>query len=108
MGRTATARADAALGARAPLLRGSPAPLGAIPFLDVGNTWLFSGASFSPEVLQGKSADAIASQLTDPNSDVATGVNGTANVMTAAICDALGTEAPHDVCPSAVQDELPH
>ncbi|HEY7136381.1 MAG TPA: DUF929 family protein [Acidimicrobiia bacterium] len=70
---------------------------GAIPFIDFGGKYLVSGASYDPGVLQGKSADAIATALSDPSSAVAKGAVGTANVMTAAICT-LTHDQPATVC----------
>ncbi|MET1007707.1 MAG: DUF929 family protein [Propionibacteriaceae bacterium] len=73
---------------------------GSIPFVDIGGKYIISGASFSPEVLQGKSHQQIADALSDPDSDIAKGVNGAANLITAAIC-ATTTGAPTAVCTSA-------
>lgn len=70
---------------------------GSIPFVDFGNRYIISGATFDPKVLQGKSFEAIGSALNDPNSDVAKAALGAANTITAAICD-LTKGQPADVC----------
>jgi hypothetical protein len=70
---------------------------GAIPFVDLGGRYLISGASYDPTVLQGKSHEQIASALADPNSAIAKAVDGTANVITAAVCE-LTKGQPGEVC----------
>jgi hypothetical protein len=72
---------------------------GAIPFIDIGNKYLISGASYSPQILQGKSWSQISSALSDPSSPIAKGVDGTANMITAAICKITGDQ-PANVCTS--------
>jgi hypothetical protein len=68
-----------------------------IPFIDIGGKYVISGASYSPAVLQGKSAAQIAAALADPTSPIAQGVDGTANVITAAVCAITGG-TPSSVC----------
>ena len=70
---------------------------GAIPFVDFGNKYLVSGASFSPQVLAGKSWAQISSALSNPKSPIAQAVDGTANVLIATICK-LTNNQPTDVC----------
>jgi len=72
---------------------------GSIPFLDVGNKYVITGASYSPQVLQGLSKAQIASQLGDASSPVAQAIDGTANNITAAICSVTGNQ-PSSVCDS--------
>lgn len=72
---------------------------GGIPFLDIGGRYVSQGASYSPDVLKGKSRAEIAAALSDPNDPVAKAVDGTANLITAAVCDATGAQ-PTDVCTS--------
>jgi Domain of unknown function (DUF929) len=72
---------------------------GAIPFLDIGGKWMISGASFDPDVLKGKTHEEIATAMGDPKSDIAKAVDGTANVITAALCT-LTKNAPTTVCSS--------
>ena len=69
---------------------------GSIPFLDIANRYVVTGASFSPQVLQGLSRQQIADQLDNPSSPVAQAVDGTANAITAAISAVTGNQ------PSAV------
>jgi len=75
---------------------------GAIPFVDFGNKYLISGASYSPQVLAGLSWPTIASDLSNPNSAVAKAVDGTANYITAAICQLTGNQ-PASACTTTVK-----
>jgi hypothetical protein len=79
---------------RPPYTTGSP---GGIPFLDVGGSYLSAGASFDPQLLAGKSHRQIAAALSDPASPIATAVDGSANVLTAALCE-LTDQQPTEVC----------
>jgi len=58
---------------------------GAVPFLDIGNQYVLAGAQYDPQVLAGLSAAQIASQLGDPSSPVARAIDGSAQVIIAAI-----------------------
>jgi thiol-disulfide isomerase/thioredoxin len=79
-------------------------PKGSIPFIDFGGKYTISGASYSPGVLAGKTADQITAALSDPGSAITKGIVGTSNVMTATIC-ILTNDQPSAVCSnSAVQD----
>ena len=73
---------------------------GSIPFVDIGGKYLISGASYDPTVLQGKTHAQIAAALSDPTSPIAKAVDGTANLITAAICKTTAS-APAAVCSSA-------
>ncbi|HEY2519870.1 MAG TPA: DUF929 family protein [Streptosporangiaceae bacterium] len=75
---------------------------GAIPFVDIGNKYMISGASFSPQVLQGKTWSQIATALKNPSSPIAKAVDGTANYITAAICKVTGNQ-PASACTPAVK-----
>jgi len=75
---------------------------GAIPFIDFGNKFLISGASYSPEVLQGKTWSEVAAALSDPASPISQGAVGAANSMTAAICK-LTNNQPATACTPAIQ-----
>jgi thiol-disulfide isomerase/thioredoxin len=75
---------------------------GAIPFVDFGNKYIISGASYSPQVLQGKTWSEVASSLSDPNNSISQGVNGAANLITAAICK-LTNNQPASACTPAVK-----
>lgn len=70
---------------------------GSIPFIDFGGKYILSGATYSPQVLQGKSADQIAAAMSDPSSEIAQGAVGSANLLTAAICAATD-QKPANVC----------
>jgi hypothetical protein len=70
---------------------------GSIPFLDLAGQYIVEGASYDASVLQGRDWEAIATSLSDPASPQAQGILGTANVLTAAMCET--TEgSPDDVC----------
>ena len=58
---------------------------GAVPFLDLANQDVLAGAQYNPQVLAGLSASQIASQLRNPSSPVAKAIDGSANVIIAAI-----------------------
>ena len=73
---------------------------GSIPFVDIGGRYLISGASYNPQLLAGKTHQQVASALAQPSSPIAQAVDGTANVITAAIC-ATTKNAPSSVCSSA-------
>jgi hypothetical protein len=75
-------------------------PQGSIPFLDIANRYVITGASFSPQVLQGLSRSQIAAQLEDPTSAVAQAIDGAANDITAAISSVTGNQ-PASVADSA-------
>jgi hypothetical protein len=62
---------------------------GSVPFLDIGNRYILAGAQFDPQVLAGLSATQIAAQLRDPSSSVAQAIDGSANVIVAAIDQVL-------------------
>jgi Domain of unknown function (DUF929) len=73
---------------------------GAIPFTDLGGKFVSSGASFDPQLLAGKTHAQIAGALADPSSNIAQGIDGTANAYTAALCELTGAK-PANVCSSA-------
>jgi hypothetical protein len=66
---------------------------GSVPFLDIGNRYILAGAQFDPQVLAGLSAPQIAAQLRDPSSPVAQAIDGSANVIVAAINQVLHAQA---------------
>jgi hypothetical protein len=72
---------------------------GGIPFIDIGGKYVISGASYDPQTLHGMTHEQVAAALSDPTSPVAKAINGTANVITAAICDSTGNQ-PSNVCKS--------
>jgi len=73
---------------------------GSIPFLDFGNKYLVSGASYSPQIITGMAGSDIAAALADPTSAQAQAILGAANAFTAAICAMTGGQ-PGSVCTSA-------
>jgi hypothetical protein len=75
-------------------------PQQSFPFLDIGGSFVVSGASYDVGVLQGKTASQISALLGSADSDVAQSVIGTANVLTAAICT-LTAQKPSNVCQAA-------
>lgn len=70
---------------------------GSFPFLDIGGKYVITGASYLPSVLAGKTHEQIAAALSDPGSSVARAVDGTANVITAAVCASTANK-PAAVC----------
>jgi hypothetical protein len=70
---------------------------GGIPFVDLGGKYVISGASFSPQVLAGLNWPQIDAALSDPHSAVAKAVDGSANALTAALCN-LTSQQPSSVC----------
>jgi hypothetical protein len=58
---------------------------GAVPFLDIADRYILAGAQYNPQVLAGLSAAQIASQLSQPASPVARAIDGSAQVIVAAI-----------------------
>ena len=65
---------------------------GSIPFLDIANRYVITGASFSPQVLGGLSRSQIAADLSNPDSAVAQAIDGAANDITAAIASVTGNQ----------------
>ena len=66
---------------------------GAVPFLDIGNQYILAGAQYDPQVLAGLSAAQIASQLGNSSSPVARAIDGSAQVIIAAINQVLHQHA---------------
>ncbi|HLL66641.1 MAG TPA: DUF929 family protein [Micromonosporaceae bacterium] len=72
---------------------------GSIPFINFANQAIMSGASYTPEVLAGQTAEQIAAALSDPASPVAKAVVGTANAFTTVLCS-ITQDQPATVCTS--------
>jgi hypothetical protein len=72
---------------------------GSIPFVDIAGRYVSSGASYSPQLLAGKSHAQVAAALADPSSAIAQAVDGTADVYTAALCQ-VTDQKPAKVCTS--------
>jgi thiol-disulfide isomerase/thioredoxin len=73
---------------------------GSIPFVDFGNKYMISGATYDSAVLQGKTWAQVAAALQDPSTPIAEGALGSANMLTAAICKITGNQ-PASVCAAA-------
>ncbi len=80
---------------------------GGIPFIDFGNKYAIFGASYSPGVLAGLSWSQIAADLSNPTSQVAKGIDGTANYLTAAICAMTGNQ-PASACTATIRSLETH
>jgi hypothetical protein len=63
----------------------------------VGNKYVSSGSYYVPDGLVGKTYQDIANQIKDTNSDLSRGVLGSANYLTAAICQ-VTKDQPASVC----------
>jgi len=70
---------------------------GSIPFIDIGNRYVLSGASYSPQDLANLQWQDIANDLADPNSTVSKDILGTTNYLTAALCT-MTHQQPGNVC----------
>ncbi len=80
------------------------------PFIDVGNQYTTVGASYNPLLLTDGSLNSwqnIANALSNPQSTASKGILGTANYMTAAICNVTGQQ-PGNVCTSPVIQQIAH
>jgi hypothetical protein len=83
---------------------------GVIPFVDIANKYVLSGASYSPQVLFNSSSQSlswqdIAKSLSHPGSPIAQNVLGTANYLTAGMC--LTThQQPGSVCNTEVIQKI--
>lgn len=66
---------------------------GAVPFLDIGGRYILAGAQYDPQLLAGLSQAQIAAQLRHPASPVAKAIDGSANVIIAAINNVVHQQA---------------
>src|SRR5438132_10617637 len=78
---------------------------GSIPFIDFGNQYASTGATYSPDAIGGMSWRAIADALKQPDSTQAKAIVGSANLITAAICK-ITADQPAAVCSSATIQNL--
>ncbi len=78
---------------------------GSIPFIDIGGQHVVIGVTYDPTVLQGKSAAQIAAAMHDPNSEIAKGAVGSANLLTAMICTTTHNQ-PAEVCSQPAITEI--
>jgi len=68
-----------------------------IPFVDFGNHYAFAGAMYLPDILGNMSWQQVADSLQQPGSPQARAILGSANLITAAICQISGQQ-PAAVC----------
>jgi hypothetical protein len=68
-----------------------------IPFVDFGNRYTFAGAMYVPDLLAGMTWQQVADALQQPASPQAKAILGSANLITAAICQLTGQQ-PAAVC----------
>jgi hypothetical protein len=73
---------------------------GSIPFVDLGGQYVLSGASYDPGLLSGMTHQQVVRAMQTPHSAVAQAVDGSANIITAALCT-LTHDQPANVCSSA-------
>ncbi len=78
----------------------SPESVGLLPFFNLAGRYVGVGSGFGTQLLSGNTHAEIAAALSKPTSYLARAIDGSANVLTAAICAVLGAEAPSDVCTS--------
>jgi hypothetical protein len=79
---------------------------GAVPFVDLGNRFMMTGATFSPGLLSGLSHEQIVAALASPDGPVGGAVLGSANAFTAALCALTGGQ-PGEVCTGAAARAYP-
>ncbi|MGC1709565.1 MAG: DUF929 family protein [Nitrosotalea sp.] len=72
-------------------------PQGGIPFVDIANQYMVSGSQYQPSLLSGMNWEQISSQLDNPNSSVAQGIDGAADTLISKICK-VTNEQPSNVC----------
>jgi thiol-disulfide isomerase/thioredoxin len=70
------------------------------PFVDIGNKYVIKAPSYDPATLANLTWAQVAADLHNPSSAPAQGADGTANLITAAICKVTGGQ-PGSVCNSA-------
>lgn len=70
------------------------------PFLFIGGRYVLHNSSYSPALLAGLTWDQIATKLKNPADPVTRAIVGNANILTAAMCVALG-DIPSSVCSSS-------
>ena len=72
-------------------------PGGSIPWIAFGGKFVQSGASVDPAIFAGKSQVEIARAIADPTTGISQAVLGSANVLTARLCQ-LTQDQPKAVC----------
>lgn len=73
-------------------------PQGSIPWIDFGGSYSVTGASVDPTTLTGDQV-SISQQIADPNSTIGKEALGSANLITARLCE-LTKNQPANVCAS--------
>lgn len=71
-----------------------------VPFVDIGNKVMITGAPIDPQLLAGMTQEQVASTLSNPKSDVTKAIVGTANALIAGVCNVDGQQ-PSAVCSDA-------
>jgi hypothetical protein len=69
---------------------------GQFPFIDVGGKYQF-GVQYDAGLLAGRTQAEIADAMSDPDSKIAQAIDGSANLLTAAICDVTNGK-PSNTC----------
>lgn len=82
-------------------------PTGTIPFIDFANRYQLPKASYQPDVMVGMSQLSFARALQDPQSAQAQAILGSANLLTAAICQTTANQ-PAAVCTGAAIQSIEH
>jgi uncharacterized protein DUF929 len=75
-------------------------PGGSIPFIDYGGKATANGASVDPSIFAGKTQAQIATEIADPSTAISKAVLGSANVISARLCQ-LTNNQPANVCTSS-------
>ncbi len=75
----------------------SSSSAGAIPFIDIGNKFVSTGAYYSATDISGLSWTDISGQVQNTKTQVSKDILGTANYLTSAICSATNNQ-PASVC----------
>jgi uncharacterized protein DUF929 len=75
------------------------------PFVDFGNRFSFDGATYNVFQLQGTDWQGVINALKQPSSSFAQGILGSANVITAGLCELSGQQ-PQQVCADPVIQRL--
>jgi hypothetical protein len=75
-------------------------PGGSIPFIDYGGKATATGASVDPSLFAGKTQAQIATEIADPTTAIGKAVLGSANVISARLCQ-LTSNQPATVCTSS-------
>ncbi|HEU4329850.1 MAG TPA: DUF929 family protein [Lapillicoccus sp.] len=74
-------------------------PGGSIPFIDYGGKATANGASVDPAIFKDKTQAQIATEIADPSTTISKAVLGSANVISARLCQ-LTNNQPANVCTS--------